>query len=57
MKLVKDLTKQYSTANAAAVALKVHPTQLKRWIESGAIVDSDGQVWIKTKGVVKCPQY
>lgn len=56
MKLVKDLAKQYSTANAAAVALKVHPTQLKRWIEAGALVDENGNVWIKTKGSVKCQQ-
>lgn len=56
MKPLSELTKLHSTHNAAAVALKVHPTQLKRWLESGAMVDSDGQVWIKTKGVVKCPQ-
>ena len=53
MKPIKDLTKLHSTHNAAAVALKVHPTQLKRWIEAGAMVDESGNVWIKTKGTVK----
>lgn len=56
MKPLSELTKLHSTHNAAAVALKVHPTQLKRWLESGAMVDANGNVWIKTKGVVKCPQ-
>lgn len=56
MKPISDLAKQYSTVNAAAVALKVHPTQLKRWIESGAMVDDCGNIWIKTKGKLKCQQ-
>ena len=47
MKKITNLIKQHKTSNAAAKSLGVHPMQLKRFVEYGAMVDDDGNVWVK----------
>lgn len=52
MKSITELTKAYKSVYAAAKALKTNQTQLQRWVHAGAMVDADGNVWIKTKGKI-----
>ena len=52
MKPIKQITQQYQSLYSAGKELNVNPTQLKRWLDVGALVDGHGNVWIKTKGKV-----
>ncbi len=54
MKKLSKITAKYKTLSEAGRALKVHPTQLTRWLDNDAQVDSKGDVFIKTKGQIKC---
>lgn len=47
---IKDYIDHYGTVYAASKSTGIHAQQLHRWIKAGAMVDSDGQVWIKAKG-------
>ena len=49
---VSELIKSYVSVYAASKALKISATQLHRWVKAGAMVDEEGQVWIKTRGYV-----
>jgi hypothetical protein len=51
---VSELIKPYKSIYAAAKALEVSQTQLQRWIDAGALVDEAGDIYIKTKGSIKC---
>ena len=50
MKPIKDIVAKYKNTNAASLDLGINSVQLTRWINMGALVDTDGQIWIKTKG-------
>lgn len=50
---VYSMVNRYPSRNAAAMALGTSQQQLKNLIEAGALVDEHGQVWIKSKTVLK----
>jgi len=47
--LKRHLSK-YKSLYEASKATGIHAQQLARWIKAGALIDKDGQVWIKSKG-------
>ena len=53
MKTIKSLLTKYKSFYAAAKELGVNANQMQRWSKMGAMVDSDGQVWIKTAKPIK----
>jgi len=55
---LSSITSQYRSMYAAAKALNVSAMQLKRLVDKGALVDDDGNVYIKstTKIEIKKPQ-
>ena len=46
---IERLIGRYDTLIAASLDLRVSTTQLARWRNSGAQIDAQGAVWIKTK--------
>ena len=48
MKPIKDVLSSYASLYAAAKELGVHANQLSRWLNCGAQVDDEGNVWIHT---------
>jgi len=52
MKKIKQLLTRYKSQYAAGKANKVTATQLDRLTLVGALVDDDGQVWIKSKTIL-----
>ena len=52
MKKLSDLCERFETEYKAAKHFEVHQQQLQRWIKSDAHVDVNGNVYIKTKGVI-----
>lgn len=53
MKAIKSLVDQCGTQRRFADVHKLHRNQIARWVKAGALVDEDGNVWIKTKGKIK----
>tara|TARA_R110000744_G_scaffold65874_1_gene134794 strand:- start:1117 stop:1296 length:180 start_codon:yes stop_codon:yes gene_type:complete len=55
MRKIKTLLKPYKSLYAAKKDLNIYKdsSQLQRWLTIGALVDSDGQVWIKTAKPIK----
>lgn len=53
MKTIKSLLTKYKSFYAAAKELGVNANQMQRWSKMGAMVDRDGQVWIKTAKPIK----
>ena len=53
MRQVKEMADPYVSRAAASKAAGVNQTQFDRWVQAGALVDDDGQVWIKTAKPVK----
>lgn len=53
MKNLIDICKKFETEYKAAKHLNIHQQQLQRWLKNDAKIDKDGNVYIKTKGVVK----
>ncbi|APC46229.1 hypothetical protein [Pseudoalteromonas phage PHS3] len=45
---LSQITSQYRSMYAAAKALNVSAMQLKRLVDKGALVDGDGNVYIKS---------
>lgn len=52
MKSIKQALSKYKSTYAAAEANDVHAKQLDRLKDKGALVDDNGQVWIKSKTVL-----
>ena len=52
MKQIKQVLTRYKSQYASAKANKVTATQLDRLTLVGALVDDEGQVWIKSKTVL-----
>ena len=48
MKPIKEVLSAYVSLYGAAKDLGVAASQLKRWFDCEALVDSEGYVWIKT---------
>ena len=48
MRQVKQMAAPYVSRYAASKAVGIQQYQLDRWMQAGALVDNDGQVWIKT---------
>ena len=48
MREVKKMAAPYVSRAAASKAAGINQTQFDRWVQAGALVDEDGQVWIKT---------
>lgn len=48
MKPLSEITSQYRSMYAAAKALNVSAMQLKRLVDKGALVDDEGNVYIKS---------
>jgi hypothetical protein len=48
MKTLKSITAKYRSMYAAAKALNVSAMQLKRLVDKGALVDDEGNVYIKS---------
>ena len=48
MREVKKMAAPYVSRAAAARAAGINQCQFDRWIQAEALVDEDGQVWIKT---------
>lgn len=53
MKSIKQYLSQHKSTYAAAKHHRVRAFQLSRLEDAGAIVDETGQVWIKSKTVLK----
>jgi len=53
MKTIKEFLSQHKSTYAAAKYHKVRAFQLSRLEDVGAIVDNTGQVWIKSKTILK----
>ena len=51
MKKVSDVVALYKSVHAASVDLGTSAPQMRNLIDGGALVDSDGQVWIKSKTI------
>ena len=52
MKSIKEITGKYPNLHSAGKATGIHAQQLKRWLDNGAMVDDEGNVYIKTKGCI-----
>ena len=52
MKQIKQVLTRYKSQYAAAKANEVTATQLDRLTLVGALMDDEGQVWIKSKTVL-----
>ena len=48
MKPIKEIIDAYPSQNRCGAEIGVHPVQLVRWCKTGALVDSEGHVWIRT---------
>ena len=48
MKSVRDLLKYYGSLRKTGSALGKSHNTVKRWVDAGALIDQQGQVWIKT---------
>ena len=48
MKPIADLVAQYKTTYRVAKILGKTPTSVIRWVKAGAMIDEQGNVWIKT---------
>lgn len=48
MKQLSQITTKYRSMYAAAKALKVSAMQLKRLVDKGALVDCEGNIYIKS---------
>lgn len=53
MKKLKTITEQYRSMYAAGKDLEIDATQLRRLVDSGALVTDDGEIYIKSKAKVK----
>ena len=53
MESLVKLCEQFETEYKAAKHFKIHQQQLQRWLKSDAHVDGNGNVYIKTKRVIK----
>lgn len=49
---LKQLMSDYDSRHAFAKAKDLHAHQVKRWLDNGAMVDGDGNVYIRTKGYI-----
>lgn len=51
---IKQILSHWPSLYAASKELDKNQVQLKRWLDAGAMIDDDGNVWIKTgKPLVK----
>jgi hypothetical protein len=50
VKPIKELLGVYKSMYAASKELNISAMQLSRWVNSNAVVDDEGGIWIKTKG-------
>lgn len=48
--LSQHIKQTYGSVYRAVKETGIADTQLRRWIKAGALIDNDGQVWIKSKG-------
>jgi len=48
LKPISEVLSSYKSFYAAEKNLGIFAAQLKRWADHGALVDSEGNVWIKT---------
>lgn len=48
--LSQHIKQAYGSVYRAVRETKIADTQLRRWIKAGALIDKDGNVWIKSKG-------
>jgi len=48
MKLISDLVRKYGSLRKTGRVLNRHARTVDRWAKAGALIDSDGAVWIKT---------
>ena len=48
MKPLIEITNQYRSMYAAAKALNVSAMQLKRLVDKGALIDTEGNIYIKS---------
>ena len=48
MKPIRDLLKYYGSLRKTGAALGKGHNTVKRWADAGALIDQQGQVWIKT---------
>jgi len=48
MKPITDFISSCATRSDTAKLLGIHPNQLTRWVDSGALVDDKGHVYIRT---------
>ena len=48
MRQVKQMTWAYVSTAAGCREVGLNSDQFRRWVQAGALVDNDGQVWIKT---------
>ena len=48
MKPVRELLKYYGSLRKTGAALGKGHNTVKRWADAGALIDQQGQVWIKT---------
>lgn len=53
LKPLAKLCEQFETEYKAAKHFKIHQQQLQRWLKNDAFIDYKGNVYIKTKGVIK----
>jgi hypothetical protein len=49
MKPIAELIKQYGTQRKLADAMGVNQGQVSSWLRYGALVESDGAVWVKRR--------
>ena len=48
MRQIKTLIEPHKSRSEAAKHMGVHLNQLNRWLICGAMIDDNGDVWIKT---------
>lgn len=53
MQKLKKITDTYKSMYAAGKNLEIDATQLRRLVNSGALVTNDGEIYIKSKAKVK----
>lgn len=53
MKTLKSLKDQYASCNAMGEALGVHPHQLARLVDKGALYTDNGEIYIPSKTKLK----
>ncbi len=53
MKSLIELCEPFETEYKAAKHFNIHQQQLQRWLKSDAHIDEKGNVYIKTKGMIK----